>query len=257
MQTQLRMKKIISIAIVVCLFSCKRDALTTYNSTDNIYFNYDLGFNSLRDTVDFSFASKDLTITQEYLRLPFAVTGAPTQNDRAFRLVIDPASTAMPGVHYELPMTVLHAGRVLDTLDILLKRTADLGSEKKKLILHLEPNELFKTDLKFRIIGSPVLDTVDALSFSIGFSDILQDGPFWTTGYASYFGTFSVTKVKLLNTILDMPLDFWTVEPNNERRAAAVYYAASAARYLKDQAALGNIILDEDGQPMKMGPAFQ
>lgn len=251
------MKRFIYIALVVLLFSCKRESLITYNATDNIYFNYNLGFNSYRDTLDFSFATKDVVITQEYLQLPIGVTGVPAQTNRTFKLVVDPASTAMPGVHYELPDAVIHAGKVQDTLNILLKRTADLASGRKKLILRLEANDLFHTDLKYRVMGNPALDTADALSFTIAVSDILQDGPFWATSYAVYFGNFSVTKVRFLNTLLGMPLDFWNVSPSNQRQAAAVYYAASAARYLKDEAAAGHIIYDEDGQPMKMGPAFQ
>lgn len=237
--------------------SCKREPLITYNVPDNVYFNYNVGFNAYRDSMVFSFASSDTSVKDTVLLIPFGVTGVAAAKDRPFKLVVDPASTAVAGTHYELPEAVMHAGKVVDTLRLRFKRTADLASGKKKLLLGLQPNEFFKTDLTYRIISNLVPDTVDVLTFSIGASDMLDAGAFWSGTYDAYFGAFSIKKVKFIHDLLGMPLDFWTVAPNNERRASAIYYASSAARYLGDQAAQGNIIYDEDGTPMKMGAAYQ
>src|SRR5690349_20319474 len=157
MQNHHSMKKLIYIVFVVLAASCKREPLDTYDATDNVYFNYNLGFGSYRDTLDFSFADKDVAVTDFYLVLPVAVTGPPSQTDPSFKLLVDPASTAVAGTHYELPPPLIHAGRVQDTLHILFKRTADLSSSRKKLILRLENNETFNTDLKYRVVGNPAI----------------------------------------------------------------------------------------------------
>jgi hypothetical protein len=249
------MKRLFYIGLIWIAASCKREPLTTYNAADNVYFNYSLGFNTFRDSMDFSFATRDASVKDTVLLVPLGVTGMGAATDRTFKLVVDPASTAVAGTHYELPAAVIHAGKVQDTLRLRFKRTADLASGKKKLVLRLEPNEFFKTDLQYRILGTVGRDSVSVLRFSIAASDILSAGVYWND-YVPYFGTFSIKKVKLIHDLLGMPLDFWTVSPTNERRASAIYYASSTARYLGDQAAQGNVINDEDGTPMKMGAAY-
>jgi hypothetical protein len=250
------MKRLLYIGIIWIAASCKREPLTTYNAADNVYFNYQIDLYDFRDSMDFSFANRDASVKDTVLLVPLGVTGAGAATDRTFKLVADPASTAIAGTHYELPAAVIHAGKVQDTLRLRFKRTADLTSGKKKLVLRLEPNEFFKTDLQYRIRGNATRDSMSVLRFSIGASDVLDAGPYWNS-YAPYFHTFSMKKVKLIHDLLGMPLDFWMVLPNNERRASAIYYASSTARYLSDQAAQGNIILDEDGTPMQMGPAYR
>lgn len=250
------MKRLLYIGIIWIAASCKREPLITYNVADNVYFNYSVGFNAFLDSMDFSFASSDASVKDTVLLVPLGVTGSGAATDRTFRLVVDPASTAIAGTHYELPAPVIHAGKVQDTVRLRFRRAADLASGKKKLVLRLESNEFFKTNLQYKILGTTARDSVDVLRFSIGASDILSAGLYWND-YAPYFGTFSIKKVRLIHDLLGMPLDFWTVSLNNERRASAIYYASSTARYLRDQAMQGNVINDEDGTPMKMGPAYQ
>ena len=251
------MKRLLYITIILTAASCKREALITYNAKDNVYFDYNTGFNHFVDSMDFSFANKDASIQETVLLLPIGVTGVSAATDRSSKLVVDPASTAIAGTHYEVPETVIHAGKVKDTLHIRFKRAADLASGVKKLILRLEPNEFFQADLQYRVYNTIARDTVNLLRFTISASDILEAGTYWNDSYAAFFGTFSVKKVKFIHELLGMPLDFWSVSPDNQRRAAATYYASATSRYLGDQAAQGNIIYDEDGTPMKMGPAYQ
>lgn len=252
------MKRLLYTCIILIAVSCKREPLTIYNTADNVFFNYNLDFNSYRDSMVFSFSNRDVRVQDTILLVPIGVTGVAAAKDRPFKLVVDPTSTALAGTHYELPEPVMHAGKVTDTLRLRFKRAADLASGKKKLVLRLEPNEFFKTDLQYRILSSVARDSVAMLSFSIAASDILDAGPYWTSAYAAYFGTFSIKKVRLIHDLLGMPLDFWTENAflSNQQKASAIYYASSTSRYLKDEAAQGNIILDEDGTPMMMGPGF-
>jgi hypothetical protein len=250
------MKRSLYIPIIILIAaSCKKDLLITYNTADNVYFNYKLDFNSFIDSIGFSFAYSDASIKDSILLVPIGVTGVPAATDRVFKLVADPASTALAGIHYELPEPVIHAGKVQDTLRVRFKRAADLASGEKKLILKLQANEFFKTDLQYRTINNTGQDTLDILTFSIQASDLLGAGPYWSF-YGTYFGTFSIKKMQFIHDLLEMPLDFWSQAPGAQQRTAAIYYASTTSRYLGDQAALGNIILDEDGTPMKMGPGY-
>lgn len=250
------MKRSLYISIIILIAaSCKREPLVTYNTADNVYFNCKTGFSGFLDSMGFSFAYSDASIKDSILLIPIAVTGVPAATDRPFRLVVDPASTARAGIHYELPAPLIHAGKVEDTLRIHFKRAADLASGEKKLILKLQANEFFKTDLQYRTMNNTGPDTLDILTFSISASDLLGSGPYWSF-YGTYFGTFSIKKMQFIHDLLGMPLDFWSEAPSNQRKSAAIYYASATSRYLSDQAAQGNIILDEDGTPMQMGPGY-
>jgi hypothetical protein len=246
------------IILLAAAASCKRDPLITYNTADNVYFNYAISANYYVDTMDLSFAYSDASVKDTIIALPLAVTGPASAKDRKYNLVVDPASTAVAGTHYDLPEFVVHAGKVKDTMRLLLKRAADLNTGTKKLILHLQPNESLLTGLQYRINNTSAIDTVNMLTFTIAISDILSAGPYWESIYTRYFGTFSLKKVEFIHDLLGMPLDFWSVaEPSNQQRALAIYYASVTGRYLTEQTNLGNTIYDEDGTPMKMASAYQ
>jgi hypothetical protein len=250
------MRQLLYITFILAAASCKRDPLITYNTDDNIYFNYTVSAASFVDSVDLSFAYRDVGVTDSILLVPIAVTGTPAAKDRRYTLVSDPASTAIAGTHFELPETSILAGKLTDTLRLHLKRTPDLTTGIKKLILRLQPNEFFKTDIQYKLNNISTRDTTDLLTFTIKMSDFLDKGPYWDGSYAQFFGAFSIKKVKFINDLLGMPLDFWSVSPDNQRRSAATYYASTTSRYLSDQAAQGNIIYDEDGTPMQMGAGY-
>jgi hypothetical protein len=247
------MKQILFFIIILAAVSCKRESLTTYNTDDNVYFN-----NISSDTLDLSFAYSDASVQDTILAVPLAVTGPPSKKDRRFNLAVDPASTAVPGTHYDLPELVIHAGKVQDTLRLRLKRAAELATGNRKIILRLQPNEFFKTGIEYKMYNTAAPDTIDLLTFSITISDMLSAGPYWDSQYAPYFGAFSLKKVRFMHDLAGLPLDFWSVaEPNNQQRALATYYASVTSRYLIEQDQEGNTIYDEDGSPMKMGPAYQ
>lgn len=242
--------------ILVVIVACKREPLITYNTPDNIFFYYKLSTGHYyNDSMDVPFAIRSANLRDTTLSIPLGVSGTPAAFDRSYSVVADPASSAVEGIHYELPDLKIHAGVVKDTLRLLLKRAADLTAGKKKLILRLQPNEYFQTDLRYW--KSSTRDSVPMLQFTVTVSDLLEAGPYWQSVYTRFFGKFSKKKMYLINERLGMPLDFW-YDPvlTTNGRGLATYYAAITARYLAEQADLGNTIIDEDGFPMKMGVAF-
>ena len=251
-------RTLLYISILLLAAACKREALTTYDVKDNVYFNNQAGSGNFVDTADFTFAYSDASVTDTIIRVSFGVTGLPAATDRSFDVVVDPASTAVAGTHYELPSFVFRAGRVVDTMNIKLLRTLDLATSTKKLVLHLRPNESFNTALLYRVMGMSVFDTVSIITFAITTSDIMNSGPAWDDTYARFFGTFSLIKMRMIHDLLGMPLNFWsTATLTSAQTPQAIYYASTMGRYLNDQASQGNVILDEDGAPMKMAAAYQ
>lgn len=248
--------------------SCKKQSLLTYNASDNIYFNYIYDTAPIRysDTVNITFAFSASSVTDTVFNLPVAVTGTASNKDRAFEVTVDPASTAVVSTDYVLPSSFLiHAGKLIDTISILFKRTAAIKSSSVSLLLHLKENDQFKTQFPYRgMLGNDLYsidpgDTIQVETFKVNLSDMLQAGPYWSE-YSYYFGDFSEKKVRLMNQIAGMPLDFWSVSSysSTQQQANTLYYGGFTARYLSDQAYQGNIIFEADGiTKMAMGDYFQ
>lgn len=253
--------------------ACKKEALLTYKSDDNIYFNFIEGTNPAtndlgrhQDSLDITFSFDDASITDTIINIPVAVTGEASSQNRNFTLVADPASTAKAGTDYELPSSyVIRAGLIQDTISIRFKRTPALKTNVLSLLLSLEDNDQFKTNLLYRnrspmSQSSPIYttDTVKMKTFKITLGDMLAAGPYWSSYYEYSFGTFSEKKVRLMNQIVGMPLSFWSKPANTaQERSDIAYYGSFTARYLSDQAYAGNTIYEADGiTPMKMGFRF-
>ncbi|BAV06948.1 protein of unknown function [Filimonas lacunae] len=258
-------KLLLVAAIPVVFAACKKEGIMTYNASDNIFFNYKTGVDPSRDqlgfvidSLDFTFAYSAASVTDTLFPIPVGVSGAPAATDRTYKVVIDAGATAVEGKHYNFTPLVVKAGRVTDTLWIHFNRTADLMQGKVSMTLHLVPNENFSTDIERRLEHSDK-DTINIIQFRLSLSDMLTEGPDWNS-YETYFGTFSEKKVRLMNQIVGLPLDFWAYGNglSGADIANAVYYATSMSRYLSQQAAAGNTIYDEDGvTPMKMGTDYQ
>jgi hypothetical protein len=248
---------ILFILSLYVLASCKKDTLTTYDIKDNIYFNWGGGAGQVRyDSIDLSFGYSPVSVQDSTIMIPVTVTGAPASTDREFSLTVDPASTEAAGTHYVFPATfVLPAGKLADSIPVKLLRAADLQTATETLILNLNPNNSFNTDIKV-FIGS---DTTSALKLTVYVSDQLTAGPYWSV-CTTYFGTFSVKKVRLLNTVTGMPLNFPAhgIIFDLSGSAEASTYAITMSRYLQDQAALGQPVYEDDGITlMTMGAAYQ
>lgn len=251
------MKKLLFIfTIAVVLGACKKQQLLTYDADDNIYFA-NMHITMRMDSVNLSFAYSPATVTDSTIYVQVAVTGTPKSADREYVINVDPSSTAQVGTNFVLPdKFVLHAGGLKDSFPVKLLRTPDLETNSLSLKLNLASNSEFHTDIK-AITG--VLDSINALSFKINLSDILSQGTYWTSIMQNYFGTFSVTKLRLINQVTGMPLDYVNTgiyDLNLNARCAS--WAITMSRYLKDQAAAGHPVYEDDGVTlMTMGTSYQ
>lgn len=262
-----KMLKNISVAaftpvLTLMLFaSCGKDSIMTYDATDNIYFDYRRDVNPAInqpgypiDSLAYTFAYSEAAVTEAIIPIPIAVMGKPKATDRSFQVTVDAGGSMQQGVHYEMPVAVMRAGRLKDTLFLKIKRTGDIKTAVVRMKLRLQPNNDFGTSIEKRMSFN---DTIQALTFKISVTDELNDGPSWSQ-YSPFFGTFSKKKMLLMNEIVDLPLNFWAASTlAGEGRAAATYYAAAMSRYLKEAALAGNTIYEEDGVTlMRMGADF-
>lgn len=235
------------------LFACKKGTIPTFTTPASIYFTAAAPYKGTqsKDSTGIGFGYSPVTVTDSIARISVSVLGQPSSADRVYKVVVDPLSTAKAGVHYDLPASpIIHAGRTIDSLRITFHRTPDLLNNPVTLILHLEPNENFKTDMKSDTLDAMTGKAADYTTFKVSVVDGLQKPSIWNNYPRYLFGTFSVKKLMLLNSVTGMPLDalnsyatigFWD------------YWATMMNRYLLDQAAAGNTILEDDGTPMKMG----
>jgi hypothetical protein len=252
--------------------SCKKEALMKYKTDDNVYFNYLVGVDPANnnlgyyiDSLDLTFSFSDASVKDSILNIPVAVTGVASDHDRSFDLAIDPASTAKPGVNYELPDAfLLRAGKIEDTVRIKVNRTPELKTSTLTLLLTLRENDQFKTEFQFRPkqgnsqTNINYQDTIWTTIFKVRMADMLAAGPYWDSYYFWHFGTFSEKKVRLMNQVAGMPLSLWSKPAETpQERSEIAYYGGFMARYLSDQEAAGNTIFEDDGiTPMKMADRY-
>ncbi len=253
---------------ILVLAACKKETLMTYNADDNIYFSFQSGIDPIRfsDSTIVTFAFSADAVQDTLIFIPVNVTGVAADHDRSYEVTADASSTAVASTDYVLPSTfVLRAGRLADTIPVKFKRTAALKDAARFLMLRLKENDQFKTQIQFRsrspyeitYIGPG--DSIQARTFKLIVSDKLEAGPYWSQ-YNFYFGAFSEKKVRLMNQIVGMPLDFWSIDmySTSRQQANTTYYGGFTFRYLSDQKAAGNIITEADGvTPMTMGIYFQ
>jgi hypothetical protein len=257
------MRKSKYIAVVVlaaCLgVSCKKETLLTYDINDNIYFKY-LTSGQPVDSAAFSFAYSPASVKDSVFKIPFAITGAPANHDRTYSIiVVDSNTTAVAGQHYILPAAfIVHAGRIVDSLPLKLLRAPDLQTKTIQLKLALRESSDFKTNVQ-AVYGN-VAGSVNVVSFRLLLSDQLGPGNYWSGVFAAYFGAFSVKKVRLINQVAGMPLDYYTTGwlTDAQLSARAPLWAIITSRYLSDQKAAGQTVYEDDGvTQMTMGTSYQ
>jgi len=255
------MNKIRYIAIfasALCVFaSCKKSSLLTYDIPDSIYFNYKASNGLIADSTEATFATKSISTTDSTLKIPITATGTAADHDRTYKIiVVDSNTTAIAGKHFILPVTfTFRAGRIIDSLPLKLLRTVDLQSKAVKLKLALQPGGDFKTDIKS--VNTITAGTINALTFKVNISDMFTA---WSSSFTAYYGTFSIKKVRLINQIAGMPLDYYTKGWLTDLQFASRVgsWTITMSHYLVDQKAAGHTVYEDDGvTEMKMALAYQ
>lgn len=248
------MKKIFAyILLLLCGTACTKDALLQYKGGNSIYsyiqgywiYVYDI------TTVNFS---RD-TAQPKLLPLGFTIVGQLSPEKRAFKLVVSDSSTAIANQHYTLPPAdsfYIPADTIGTSIPILIHRTPDLYEKSVVLILKLQPNENFTTNMPE--YTPEYLDRRSGLTLRITISDILEQPDSWE-GNKTTLGIYTRKKLTLMVKTLSLDLDRFYDDPYSSTQLKNL--ARDFQAYLNQQKKQGNIVKEEDGTEMIMGPDVQ
>ena len=264
------LKLIVSCLLATSLFiSCKKSGLETYSGQNNIYFQNKRS-NETHIPVDYgiySFGYVDPKTTEAIFPIIVMTTGGKSDQDRPYKLLIDPTSTMVKGRDYVIINNnfTVKSGQVSDTLRVRLLRNTEFKKENLKLLLKLESNENFSTSMNSQEIGTGSGKYISYFTrFLLEANDIPGAPDFWDPAKSpsasliiGYLGKFSGLKFKLLIERYGLNLGELTAPGYVPSIPSIFDWSYGMKSYLDEQAASGNPIMDEDGTPMQLGVYVQ
>lgn len=240
-----------------CLFSCEKE-LHKYEGKPTIYFNETarrLNYDSevLKDSTVVSFSLAKGTTVDSLVHMVVAIIGNAADHDRPYRIVPNTSSTAIEGKHYEIISKdfSIKKNQLRDTIWLSFKRTPDMKDKDFVLSFDLLENEHFSVDMEYKITNKTTGQKLNFIQYRWFINDIIKKPARWLD---VYLGTFSRTKLNLMVEVLNVDPQYLDTSVSIAEVSA---YGKFMQRYLNEQKAAGNLILDEDGQPMNMGTTAQ
>ncbi|MCS3795297.1 DUF4843 domain-containing protein [Niastella sp. OAS944] len=251
------MKKIIYYlyiaASALVLYSCEKN-IPGYSGESNIYFS------NTADSSKITFAYDMTGKKDSIIQVKVLSSGPVASVDREFKVKFfkyDTFLMARPDTDFVLPDNnfVIKAGQVSALLTFKLLRTPEMLKKTFYINMLLEPNENFNTNYSWDWVNLTNKTTRQVLMYTIRFDDVLAQPKAWITGS---LGTFSRKKIYALCAFFDLELPIWNITGAGGIAAGTmINYGKIFQRYLNDERDNGNVILDEDGSPMVMGPNSQ
>lgn len=241
----MKMKKIVYIAMgfMLSLAACKKENIQLIIPEGSIYMDK----KSL--SMEENFARYPESTTEVIVDLIIKVTGGPENYDRAYQWVAQDSSTAVKGRDYEFvnDQMSVKAGELTDTVQLKLKRNANLGEVKTLLYLKLVPGK----DFQQKISGYEVLSTISLYN-------VVNQPLYWDWFGYNYFGDYSEQKFLLLQDVAGMPDDALSKEPESDQEYNLLVgklkrWGLLLKRYLDEKDAIGETVLEEDESPMQVG----
>ncbi|SDK25651.1 protein of unknown function [Pedobacter sp. ok626] len=242
--------------LLITMFSCKKQELKTYEGLPSVYFNETnrrLKFQGevLTDSsvLSFSLAKvKDSVVT-----VITTTVSTPSSQDRTYELVIDPASTAIAGTHYDVLPKVftIKKNTVTDTVRIKFFRTTDLQTKGVTLFFDLKPNENFSTPMIDKTINATTKQKISYIKYRYFINDIIKRPGRWLDGY---LGKFSRKKLELMTTVLNVDPAYLDT---SVQIGETLGYGLYMQRYLNEMRLAGKTVYEDDGTEMVMGPSAQ
>ena len=217
---------------IVFLGCEKNEQDKTFRDVDRIGLSGLAAENPVGDSVVFTFATLPIGTDTYNVTLVAKIAGQVTDNDREFKLEVNPARTTAEPAEYTVPTTlVIKAGTVSSNIPVTLKRTARIASRSIRLSLRALRNDNF--------------DVTANSVFNFVWTDDVVQPVGWTT---FYWGKYSKVKHRLLLTST-IYTDL-TVITNPADYNAMMYAASRALDALNayNAAHPGAPLLNESGQ---------
>lgn len=227
-----KIDKILFLTVVFLIpvaWGCEKD-LGEYSGVDYIYFSADMTQDSL--TYCFGLAGVE---EQDTVGLELKIAGMPVTADRQYEVRIAEQSELKAGSDVVVLKPIFRGNRITDTLWVVVKNSGKLKQGEYLLQLDLVANEYFS------------LCFPKQNSAKIYLTDVVEKPGWWDeTQVNEGLGAYSETKYRLFIQVCWVT-DFGSLD-YPERRDAVLRFR----KYLDEEAEKGNVILDEDGQPMKV-----
>ena len=245
------MKRYLYIMVMALSLAACSSEIDKYHGESGVYFAMREKVNTIN--VD--------TLYRETSTLPFIITdsrdsifllrvkilGAVSRNDRQVSVrVLEDLSNVEDGDFEPLRSSyTLKAGEVYGTVPVHFHRMASLEGEERRLVVELIENEDFT--LPIRRWRNSNTEYVDVTRHTIVISDKYVQLPGYREGH---FGPFSEKKMKIL-------LDLGQMKFSDFNEPLSITFTKSLGqkldRYLAEQKAKGETVLEADGEEMKAG----
>lgn len=240
------MKYILYVTMVFTLFSCKKEAVETYQGKDGVSF-FAYTYEQLNTTAvrSYSFAFQATEKQRDTLFIPMRITGKLSDQPRTVMLKTAQGTTATAGVDFELKEFTVPAGASKFNYPLILLNSAGMASNVYRIVL--EPAET--KDFILGTLGqTPETVTNQGTEENFRYLKIDVSGMYVRPAYWDLldadFGEFSAEKYKFMVKILgitdfsfeNIGSDGLLNYPVTLRNALAAYEAANGP------------LLDENGQ---------
>jgi hypothetical protein len=234
------------------LFACEK-GIPTYSGTSAVYFNNTSDSSKITFAYDFA-DKKDTTISIRVYTM-----GAVSDVDRTFSLnIIDTLTSAKKDNDYKLlnDPVIIKAGQASTDLKFKLFRRPDMTTKTYVISMMLQPDDNFTTDYSWEWVNLSKKTVRQLVAYTITFDDIFARPKVWLD---SYHGTYSRTKMYAMTNFFGLQLIQWTLTSGTGAIGATTWITFTRVfqRYLNEERARGNEIMDEDGKPMSMGALSQ
>ena len=254
-------KNIWVLIVFLAIYGCKEETLITYPETEggnNIYF-VEKYFNSSADTMmkAISLGLAPSTVKDTVIQIPIRTTGLPSESDRLVSVVPVDTSSMKLGVHYDfVSEPMIRAGRVTDSVKIILHRTEDLATTRVYIKFELKANEFFNTELKTK---KNSINLQDLLSYQFYMDDMFPVPYLWTTFAGKsiildQLGPYSRRKVELILEVLKVEPYLLYDSKYKLPSSLPVNWATYLKYWLNKEKSEGRTQYDENGKEILMGP---
>lgn len=250
-------------------FSCKEDKLDLYNAANVIYFpgNQDVGKVKGREFGHYSFGYVSAFVDHYIQKIPVRATGSIQNYDREYKLKVTDTSTMVEGRDFEFlnKRFFIPANKYADTIFLKVNRSSGLKIKALNVGIELQANENFGLDLSSQIVGTGndmKLRTLIGYNFS---ADDIAGAPwFWDTKQTvqanatiSFLGPYSNKKFQLMIGRFELDVTPMLEVKYFPSVALMKAWGSGMKAYLNEMQAAGTPVLEENGQPMKVGTSIQ
>lgn len=240
------MKYLLYVTMVFSLFSCKKEAVETYQGKNGVsFFAYTYQQLHTTATRSYSFAFQSTVKKRDTMYIPLRLTGKLSDQPRTVLLKVAKGTTATAGVDFELKEVTIPPGVSIFNYPLVLINSAGMASNVYKIVL--EPAET--KDFTLGTLGqTPATNGSQNTEQNFRYLTIevsaMYTRPAYWDDLESDFGEFSAEKYKFMVKVLGIT-DF---SYDNIGLAGSLNFPVMLRNELAAYEATNGPLLDENGQ---------